>query len=213
MLNVTTLISNCLPGLHASSAADLIAWTDAKLTIRFADALKRLAQDFGVFVVRDVAIVLVQGTAVYSAPARHISTLHIAILESGRPLIPSSTKEMELKSGTFATTQAAAATPIRYWYSDKSGVNKIGLVPVPGVADVGNHLDIIYHRYQCDLDAAHTVVDIQAPKFVGDWAEAVVNSECYGEESDLQIPESAQSYKQWAMLYEQVMSSLWGGAQ
>jgi hypothetical protein len=213
MLSVSTLIANLLPGLHSDSLANLVAWTDEELTRIIADALKRLAQEYGVFVIRDITIVLVQGTAVYGAPTRHVSTLHIAILESGRPLIPSSTKEMELKSSSFATTQAAVATPIRYSYSDKSGANKIGLVPVPGALDAGKHLDVIFHQFPCNLDAAHTDVDIRAPKFVGDWAEAVATSEAYGKESDFQMPETAQSCKTLAMLYEQVIGQLYGVAQ
>lgn len=213
MLDVQGLIQNCWPQLHAVGESDAVAWTDAELTRLFADALKRLAQEFGVFIVRSAEIVLVQGTAVYNAPTRHVSTLHVAILESGRPLIPSSTKEMEARSGSFQTTQATADTPIRYWYSDKQGANKIGLVPVPGAADAGTHLEVIYHIYPCNLDAAHTDVDIRAPKFIGDWAESVVMSESYGKESDFQMPESAQSYRQLSQLYEQILSSLWGGAQ
>ena len=213
MLNVTTLIANCWPALHAASAADVVFTDDPIITRAIADCLKRLAQQFGVFVVRDVGTVLVQGTAVYNAPVRHVSTLHIAILETGRPLIPSSTKEQELRNGTFATTQATATAPIRYWYSDKIGINKIGLSPVPGLLDVGNHLEVIFHQYPCNLDPAHLDPNIRAPKWVGDYCEAVALSEQYSKESDFQIPESAQGYKQLAMLYEQLIPVSWGRAQ
>lgn len=213
MLNVTTLISSLWPPLHATDQSNVVFVTDEELTATIADQLKELARNFGVFVVRDIATALVQGTASYPAPVRHVSTLAVSILETGRPLVASSTKEMENWDRAYESTQAAAATPVRWWYSDKVGVNRIGIARVPGILDAGQHLEVIYHQYQCDLDPAHTVVDIRAPKFVGDYIEVTALAEMYGKESDFQMPESAQSYKQLGMLYEQIFQSWWGTAQ
>jgi hypothetical protein len=196
------------PQLHAAAEVDVVFVTEATLLRFTTDALKRLAQNFGVFVVRHTTRVLVQGTLYYDAPPRHLSTLHVAILENGKPLVASSTKEQELRSTTYATTQASAAKPVRWWIQDKAGVNRIGIVPVPGVDDAGDHLDIVFHSYPCEIEEG-----IETIKTWGDYLEACVLRDAYLPESDFQIPESAQSYDGLSKLYESVAMSLWAKAQ
>lgn len=207
-VSVNTLISNLLGPLHSDSTANLCFWTDAELTRFFDETLKKHARMHGVFVVRDTSsITLVQGTAVYSAPARHLDTLHVAL--DGAPLIASSSSELEVLDDAYKTTQG---TP-QYWYSDKEGQNKIGFYPVPNLAAAGKHPEIIFHQYQPELDEAHINTTIAVPAPMGDYLEAVVLGECYGKESDARLPETSAAMKQLAKLYERIIEGLYGVAQ
>ncbi len=211
-LNITTLIQNLWPFLHASNAADAVFWPDSELTRYFAESLKRLAQRIGIFVARDTtSITFVAGTAIYDAPARHLSTLHVA--SEGRPLTASSTKELEARDSLFQTRQVAATKHIRDWYSDKIVTNKIGFTPVPSAALAGLHPEVIFHQFPCNLDSAHTDVAIDAPVVCGDYLEFCVIAEAYGKEGDLQMPEVAQSAKAFADLFEATFKHYWGMSQ
>ncbi len=208
-LDPQTLIANMWPQLHATSELDAV-FIDGDTLLRFlSDAIKSFAQRFGCFVVRHTTRTLTQATLYYKAPPRHLSTLHIAILETGRPLVPSSTKEQELRApADYTTVQATAAKPIRWWIQDKAGMNRIGVVPVPGASDAGTHLDIVFHQYPCEIEDG-----IETIKTWGDYLEACAMAEAYQPDSDFSIPESAQSYDALAKLYEGVAASLWGKAQ
>lgn len=208
MLDVDDLIAHLWPQLHATSEADAV-FVDRDTLVRYiSDAIKDFAQKYGCFVVRHANRVLVQGQLYYDAPPRHLSTLHIAILETGKPLVASSTKEQELRSTSYDTTQATTAKPMRWWIQDKAGVNQIGIVPVPGVADAGNHLEIVYHRFPCEIEEG-----IETIKTWGDYLEACAMSMAYEPENDFQIVETSKSYRTLADLYEQVAVQYWQKAQ
>lgn len=207
-LNVTTLISNLLGPLHSDTTGNLVFWSDGELTRFFDEEVKAHARKHGVFVVRDTtSITLVQGTAVYDAPARHVDTMHVAL--DGVPLVASSAGELQLLDDAFKTTQG---TP-QYWYADGEGQNRIGFYPVPNLAAAGKHPELIIHEYPADLDEAHDNTAIPVPACTGDYLEAVVLGEAYGKESDARLPETSAGMKTLAKLYEQLSEHLWGTAQ
>lgn len=208
VLSVATLITQLYPQLHGSSEADLVFTDDDDMVRLFSDAIKNLAQRFGVFVLRHINRSLVQGQLYYDAPPRHLSTLHVAILETGKPLAASSTKEQELRSTAYETTQATAAKPIRWWIEDKAGVNRVGIVPLPGADDSGNHWDMVYHAYSCNV-----LEGIETNHTWGDYLSHVVMADLWTPESDFSIPESAKGYRALANLYEAVAEKLWNKAQ
>lgn len=211
-LNVTTEIAALLPMLHAASLSDLVFWSDAEITRYYHDRLLAHAQQFGVFVARDVTTVtLVQGTATYALPAGLLDVMHVAL--DGVPLIPATTNELEAEDDLFATTQATLTAPIKRWYSDRIGQNRVGVQPVPAAGDAGKHLDIIYHGYVCDLDPAHTVTAINVPAPIGVLLKMQVLAECYGAESDGRMPEVARSALGLASLLEQVTAGYYGVSQ
>jgi hypothetical protein len=207
-ISVNDLISNLLGPLHSDSAANLVWWTDAELTRFFDEAVKSHARKAGVFIVRDItSITLAQGQAVYDAPARHISTLYVAL--DGVPLIPSSSSELELLDDAYKTTQG---TP-QYWYADKEGANKIGFYPVPNLAAAGKHPELIINQFPAVLDEAHSTTTIPVPACTGDYLEAVVLGEAYDKESDARMPETANGMKQLAAFIEEIDLKLYGGSQ
>lgn len=207
-LNVTDLITNLLPVLHAPDRASLVFWTDAQLTRWFKDALIRHAQRFGVFVKRDaITVDLVEGVATYAAPPNLCDVMHISL--NGVPLVASSTSRLELLDDAFQTTQG---TP-RRWYPDRIGANRIGVYPVPDAAVAGQTLEIVYHEFPCNLDEAHTNVDVEVPPAVGRLFELQVIGEARGAESDAAMPEVAASARQISGLLEQVVGVYYGEAQ
>lgn len=215
MLDVEDLISNILPHLHTDTAANAVFTSDPELTRFFDEALKEHARKFLVFVVRDTDdIDLVQGTAVYDAPDRHICTLHVTLLPDGdaeeaADLVASSTTELEGLDEAYRTTQG---TP-RYWYSDRSGVNQIGFYPVPNAAAANDTIEVIHAEFPEELDEAHDNVDVPVPVPVGDMLEARVLQAAYGKESDFALPEVAKNLGELVSLYEQAITAYWGNAQ
>ena len=210
-LIVTTMINNLLPWLHAPSTNQLIWWTDAQLTRWFADALKRHAMADGVFVLRHTQT-LIAAMADYPAPPRHLDTIHVAV--NGRPLVASSTTELEALDPAFRTTPETTGHLASRWYADRLGANRIGIYPVPAATfSDGGDLEVIYHGFPCNLDEQHTDTRVEIPDGVGEMIELTVLGEAYGCESDAAMPETAQSARGVAGLIEQVVHAYWGRAQ
>ena len=215
-LNVTTMIGHLVPMLHAETTADLIWWTDAQITRWFADFLKRHAEADGVFVLRHVAT-LIDGQATYNAPPRHLDTIYVAV--DGRPLVASTTTELEGLDDGFRTTAETTGHLTSRWYSDRLGANRIGLYPVPAATfSDGADLEIIYHGFPCNLDEAHTDTAIDVPPAIGDALELAVIAEAYGTESDATMPEVTANLRQVASfssdsLIRRIVQTYWGRAQ
>lgn len=213
-LNATTLISNMLAPLHTDSAANAVFTTDSELTRFLDEALKNLARKFLVFVVRSTtAIDPVQGTVTYNAPSRHICTLHLTLLPDGsaanaQPLTASSTTELEGLDEAYSTTQG---TP-EYFYLDRSGINKIGLYPVPNAAAADDTIEIIYAEFPATLDEAHPGSDIPTIQTIADMLEADVIRAAYAKESDFALPEVAKNLEGLVNLYNSAIGQYWGMA-
>ncbi len=205
---LATILAALYPPLHASSASDLVFTSDSELTGTIEDALKDLAQDYGVFVTRDITtITLVSGTATYALPENHLATLHVSL--SNRPLIASSRQELERLDSDYLITPGTAARPVKRWYQDKGAANVIGFHPVPSVGSGnGVAVEVIYFAYPCSATAGLSV-----PRVIGDMIEFQTISEMYGKESDFQMVEVAQSAKALADLYEAQVKNLWEVAQ
>lgn len=214
---VTTIISDLLPMLHTDSMANAIWWTDAEITRWVADFLKRHAEQDGVFVLRHVTS-LVAGQAVYDAPPRHLDTMHVSVF--GKPLVSSSTTELEALDDTFRTTPETTGNLASRWYPDRIGANKIGIYPVPAAAlSDGADLEIIYHGFPCNLDEAHTDTAIDVPAGISDALLLSVLGEAYATESDATMPEVAANLRQVVSmsdptsLVRRIIQSYWGKAQ
>lgn len=214
---VTTVISDLLPMLHTDTMGNAIWWTDAEITRWAADFLKRHAELDGVFVLRYVTP-LFAGRATYDAPPNHLDTMHVSI--NGRPLISSSTTELEALNDAFRTAAETAGNLSSRWYPDRIGANKIGVYPVPAAAlSDGADLEVIYHGFPCNLDEAHTDTAIAIPAGMTDALLLSVLGEAYATESDATMPEVAANLRQIVSLADptslirQIAQSYWGKAQ
>lgn len=210
--SVFSILNAVYEDLHAASAADVVFFTDAGLTVTLADHVKHLCQNTGITPARDTATVaLAAGTAVYALPADCLSVIAVAI--NGVPLLPSSTFELEFRDPTLAAA-STPQRPITWWYADKIGPANIGFYPVPSAADAGSTVEIVFHNSICNIDAAHTVTTIPLPQVFADWAAMQVLADSYQQESDFRSVDIAQGYSQLASLMFEAFRKYWyGGAQ
>lgn len=207
MASLTTIISNLLPRLHASSTANLVHWTNGELTAFGDESIKRLGREVGVFLARGT-ISLSNGTAQYSLPSRHVSTVRVT--HNGIPLIPSSTDELEYLNSAYLTT---TGTPTHF-YQDKQGFAKISFYPVPNTAAAALTLSITYHEWPAELDSGGANVTIPGPlPIAGDYIQARVHAEAVGKESDGAIPEVAAFLNQKLEMLQVIIADYWGAAQ
>lgn len=207
-LVIANLIADTYAFLHAESETDAVFVDDDSLEALYKDRLKRLAQQTAILVERDVtSIALATGTATYALPARHLSTIHVAL--SNRPLIASSRHDLERRDSAYQTQAATVASPVRRWYEDKGGFNRIGFSPVPSAAQ-GNGLnpEILYHAYPCNLSE-----EIDCPTVVGDVLMFQVVGESYERESDFRMPEVAQIAKALVGFLQPRLENLVGMSQ
>lgn len=211
-VNASNLFSDLWPQLHATSAADFFFGTQNDLVRYLGDHIKRSAESFGLFVVRDTnSVTFSNGRQLYRAPALYLSGISFSY--GGSPLIPSSTAEQDAGDSSFTSTVASANNPVLYWFADKIGANMLGFSPIPGPLDDGHQPELIYHEYPCSLheDLGNSIIN--APNFFGDYLELGVVKDAYMKTSDFEMPEVGKAAGQLMALYEQAMTQYWGTAQ
>jgi hypothetical protein len=190
-----------LPALGAAAAADLVFWTAQDLYDWLNEGLKQLARRRGLFIERDTSISVVASTASYTLPARHLSTLHVAL--DGAELRPATVRAVEALDADWPNTED---TPERY-LQDVAGLGSIRLYPTP---DDSGTLGIVFHRYPADVADSDS---IPAPDTISDYLADVVIAEARGTEGDGAMPEAAEFCRQEGKLYEAVFRGYWGMAQ
>jgi hypothetical protein len=204
---LSSLRSNLYPQFHAVGESDLVFTDNSQINSLLEDRLKDLAMEHQIFVQRDASFVtLVAGQALYSLPARHLATAHVAL--NNRPLVASSRTTLERQDTEYRTRAATVAKPVGFWYEDRHGFNQIGLFPVPAAADAGSKLDIIYFEFLCDLSGT-----IALPKIIGDMLEQLVIADLLSMESDFQMIEVAQSARALYGLMREPLMTLRGASQ
>lgn len=201
MPTTTTLIANLTPLLHSDSIANAVFWTNAECVAWLDEAVKRLARSFCVLVVRDTSISTANGTAKYTLPTRHISTVHVAV--DNKPLRAATTHELVARDGSFETTAAGANGPT-HWYQDKITIDQIGFYPVPIATKT---VAIIHTQFPATVtDGAN----IDVPAVIGDYLEYWVLREAYNKESDARLVECAQQLGEVLGLLDREFAAMWG---
>ena len=199
-IKVSDILTDLYPRLHAAGATDLIWWTAAEIVEYMTASLERLAQMAGVFVERSVATT-VNGTAVYSLPVGHVSTIHVTY--NGQPLRSASASELIALDPAYATTTGT----VKRWYEDTIGLMSIGLQKVP---DAANTLAIIHHAVLGELTSDGS---IPVPDVIGTYLEDLALADCYGKQSDASMPETAVFLRTKAGIIEQALKQYYGEAQ
>lgn len=202
-VDVINIIQNLLAPLHAGAINDLVGWSECEL-IQWVDAgVKKLARLVALFVGRSIDTVTVAGTATYTLPAQHVSTIHASY--DSKPLRPVSTGELAARDARWQTRQA----PAQRWYEDTL-TDQLGLAPVP---DHARALWLIYHGWPTSLDCAKTHTTIPLPVSLQPYLELYAIAEAYSKEGDFYAPDIAAAARGIASLFEKVALDYWGSAQ
>lgn len=190
------------PYLGSSDAAGLEFWTDAELLAWINSGFERLSRKTGVFVERDTSISVAIGTAAYSLPSDHISTIHVSL--GTAPIRASNRAELEARDATWKTT---AATPTHYLQDHGAGLASIRLYPTPVATGT---LNLVQHYRPATLTATS---NIPVPEPIEDYAFFVALAEARRRESDASMPEVAGACDEILNLYETVCREYWGVPQ
>lgn len=196
------LLDELYPLLAASGSADLDFWTHAQLLAWLNAGMARLARSAAVFVERDTSISVAAGTASYTLPTNHLSTLHVSL--GGSLLRPASAAELEALSAAWQTD---VGTPARYWQDSGLGLAAIGLYPKPTATGT---LAVVEHELADTLTAG---VSLPLPDPIADFAFFYALAEARAIESDGAMPETAEICRQLASLIEQMARDYWGVSQ
>lgn len=197
MISLTPWITALYPRLNASTANDLIWWTDAELRQWAEEALKNLARECGLFTERNELPVF-PGGAAYSLPARQISIIHLSL--TGRPLRFATVRELEALNRQWQTAQGA----VERYTRDVIGLGTITLYRLPAEAAI---LALLYHETPASIEA------VRCPKPVADYFTYAVLGEARAKQGDAAMPEVAAHARERAKLLEAVIRRYWGGAQ
>ena len=206
-IDITQVIDEILPSLHATNRANLHHWTEAELLEYADDCLKRLSRIACVFVGRAASTLTVAAQATYLLPARHVSTLHVSHVT--RPLRPANRMELEMKDAAYQTTAATADAPISHWYQDHLGLltgARFGLTPVPAASDEA--IPVIYEGYPVQINSGQTLVAGPPPlkAYIAMW----IIHRAYAKEGESEMPDVSAHCRARCELFEQMMIQYYG---
>lgn len=200
-IDVTQVVTEALPSLHASTAQDLVFWTEGELIEWIDESVKRLAIKAGVFIGRDTTVLTAAGQSTYPLPARHLSTRHVSY--GSTPLKPANSAEMEVLDPAYQTTPGA---PV-YWYQDLLGMSSIGLAPVPAAQQT---LANIYEGYPEATDAGKQQTIVPGPAPLKGYLGMCLLAEAYGREGEMEMPDVAAHCRGMVEMYERVFLEYFG---
>ena len=202
-INVGEVILDLIPSLGAYQADNLVAWTTTEL-YEFADeGAKRFAVRIGGFVEHNDDESVVNGTASYTLPTRHLSTIYLAVGDT--TLYPTTRQALEALDATWTAT--SEETPTRFLQDEQT---KVRIYPTPN-ADSSGAIGIIHHQYPTDVTAA--APSVTAPSVLSEYLAWYMLSEARGKESDLAMPEVSKFFAGLVGLFEDIAGEYWGKAQ
>jgi len=199
------IIQDLLASLHATTAADLEYWTEAELYEWADETVQRLARNHGALVDRD-PVALSAAVPSYALPARHISTIHVAVAK--KALAPLSVQEAEALDATWPETQAGAGAAPTNYLGDVAGTETVRFYPTPSATATA---DLVFHRFPEEVELARPLLN--APVSLAPYFGWRILAEALGKESKAKMPEVAQHFTERVALFDQVIQSYWGSAQ
>lgn len=203
---MTLDLSVLLPVLHATSFANLVFWTEADLYNLADEAGQRLARACGGFVERDASTAIVPGTASYALPARHLSTIHVAL--GNTVLQPTNAYEREARDPAWESDTDDNVT--HFLQDAGEGVERIRVFPLPGAGASGN-LAVVHHAYPATISTGQKTV--AAPECLRDYFTFAVMASALGQESEGAMPEVAKWADGVVQLLHDVVRDYWGESQ
>jgi|SRR5215831_4223838 len=202
MINVTQVVDELLPSLHAATRAELVFWTETDLLQWVDEAAKRLSRVAYCFIERDTATTTVLGQTRYPLPARHVTTLHVSY--GMTPIRPSGILELEMRDSVFGMTQG---TP-DHWFEDLQAGAQIGLSPVPNVI---SSIPIIFAAYPPEINIGNQ--QLSAPVPLKGYLAMSVLEQAYKREGEMEEADVAAHCMARRQMYEQILSNYYGGME
>lgn len=197
------VIDELLPYLGAYQAANLNFWTEAELFAFADEGVKRLATAIGGFVEHDASTALVDGTASYSLPTRHLSTIHASAANVS--IYPTTRQGLDALDSDWTNT--AGNTPTNFFQDNDS---QIRVYPKPNSTTTGN-VGVIHHQYPAAVDSGSP--SVTAPAVFAEYLTWYTLSEARGKESDGAMPEVSKFFAGMVDLFESIAREYWGQAQ
>jgi hypothetical protein len=198
-LTAGDLREDLYPYLNSQDSADLEHWTDAELLLWLNQGFERLARKAAVFVERNTSVAVVNGTAVYSLPARHLATIHASL--GGSPLRASSRAELDARDNGWKTAEGDVT---HYLHDHGAGLGSIRLYKEP---QANGTLALIRTFTPAALAASGAVA---LPDILADHAFVHALGEARRREGDAAMPETAAVCEELRSIYERVAREYWG---
>jgi len=214
LVDVSDVLANLFPVLHAKSLAELDAnpeliTTTSELYEHADEAAQRLARRAGLFVERDATLTITGGTATLATPSRHLSTIHASYdadepNSDFRPLAPAGVAELEALDPAWPS---AAGAPSHFTH-DQQGTETTRVYKTPAA---NTSLALVYHEHLATIASGSPAVN--APLPVGDYFHYALLAEVHRQEHDEAMPEVGAYATQRTQLYEEAFRLYWGQPQ
>ena len=168
---------------------------------------QRLARRVGLFTAAST-VTITGGTATVAAPARHLSTVHVAYDSDGagdfQVLDPATPAELEALDTAWETAAGAPS----HWTQGNEGLETLRVYKTPAS---NTNAKVVHHEHLATITSA--AASITAPEVLRQYFFYAVLGEARRQESDEGMPEVAAYCAERVTLLEQVFQSYWGRAQ
>lgn len=200
----STLLTCLYPRLHASTAADLVWWTEADLRQWANEAIQLLAAQVPVFIRRNIDLNTVNGQRAYALPARHLATLHVTY--DDQPLQPTDLALIDARDAAADAAVCGVGEVPKRWYEDTFGIHSsIGIYPSPSAAET---LAILFSQQPALLTSTASTLPI--PVAIGAYIQDYVLAKAWAHDSDFSMPELAAHFESKYQMYISLYQSYWG---
>lgn len=203
-MTVTAAIARVIRSLNASSAAELILWTEAELYGWMSEALGGISRRVQLF-----AEERTEGTPPVQ-PTQVLDPLDLAVMHcawGSRSLRPITLAGLDALDDAWTSATPDAALPPKFFAPDYQGVAQLRLYPPPAGAAP---LHTITLRTASVSSGAPTIA---APEVLGDYLEAKTLQAARARQGDGGMPEVARDMGAFADMIEATMRAYYGGSQ
>jgi hypothetical protein len=201
--DLTATATMLLGRLGATSWADLDWLTEAEVFSYFDEAAKRLAQECGIFVIRDTSDNLANGTSQYATPAGWLSTIHVSA--GSTRLRPASASELLALDATYTAT---TGTPARY-SMDAGPLGTVTIYPTP--TRYAALCQVCHVFPQPDITQSAPTAPISSP--ISDYFLYFALWRARGRQSESSMPEIASHAEARCKQFEEMFNGYYGDGE
>jgi hypothetical protein len=198
-VNISTVISELLPTLNASSVGNLIWWTQTELEGYGDEVVQKLTRENRLIAAVQSTLILTPNLAQYDLPAQHVATLQV--IAGSLVLEEKTTAEMEALNPAWMTE--ANVNPL-YWIGDAIP-GKLLLSPIPTLS--GSY-STVYLAHANEVTAAAPSADI--PSVLSEYVFLSMAARALRKETRGSKPEAAAAIEQMMAPLGEIIDGIWG---